>query len=135
LLDTRGTVKKLAVLVLVVLGLVAAFVWWPRTAEAPGEAPTSDPSTSNASTVTAEIARVRLEARARGEIDVSPCSAGGRVLDLASGRGLANALIQLRPYGFGRPTAPDDPGGTADREHRRGWRCGRSPYSRPVAMC
>lgn len=59
---------------------------------------------------TAEIARVRTEARARGEIDVSPCSAGGRVLDRDSGRGVAGALVQLRARGLGRPTTPDDPG-------------------------
>lgn len=52
-----------------------------------------------------------------------PCSAGGRVRDIASGRGVSGALVQLRPHGFGRPTAPDDPGAplTASTDEDGAW--------------
>ncbi len=107
LLDTAA-VKKLAVLVLLSITALAVYLMWWRPAQvsvpvaAEGEVP--------AGLATAEIARVRTEARARGEVDVSPCSASGRILDQDSGRGIAGALVQLRPRGFGSPTTPDDPG-------------------------
>lgn len=67
--------------------------------------PAADPAV-----VTAEIARARTEARARGEIDISPCSAAGRITDEATGRPIAGALVMLRPRGFGTPTLPGETG-------------------------
>lgn len=54
----------------------------------------------------AEIAKIHLDARERGEISISPCSASGQVRDAATGRGLAGALVMLTPHGFGRPSEP-----------------------------
>ena len=129
LLDPCHIVKKLAALLLVLVGLVFAYVWASQPTADPVE-----PVAGDAPAVTAEIARVRLEARERGEIDVSPCSAGGRVLDLASGRGVSGALVQLRPHGFGRPITPDDPGTplTASTDDDGAWTISRLAPGRYV---
>ena len=57
LLDTCCIVKKLAALVLLVVGLIAAYAWSSRSTEDPGERVAGD-----ALSVTTEIARVRLDA-------------------------------------------------------------------------
>jgi len=98
--------KKLGLLVVLIVGLLAAYLWPRRATQEAGDGPADAASPAVAA---AEIARVRLEARARGEVDVSPCSASGRVLELGSGRGIAGALVQLRPRGLGQPSTPDDP--------------------------
>ena len=95
--------KKLIALVLLALGLVAYFT----ISRAPEPAAGAAPDPASAAAVIAEQVRVRSEARARGEIDVSPCSAAGRILDESSGRGIADALVQLRPYGLERVTVED----------------------------
>lgn len=86
-----------------VLAAVAAAWWWLRPPPVAPDAPA-------ATVAAAEIARAHLEARARGEVDVSPCSAAGRITDATTGRGLAGALVLLRPRGLGAPTLPGESG-------------------------
>lgn len=91
---------KKVLAVLAVLAAVAVFMALRRPADdVPAASPPAAP--------TAEIARAHLEARARGDVDISACSAAGRVTDAASGRGIAGALVLLRPRGIGAPTLPD----------------------------
>ena len=100
---------KKPALALVAVALFAGLFLYLRSSDrAPAEAD-ADPDAPAAAAV-AELARERLEARARGEIDVSPCSAAGRIVDADTGRGIEGALVMLRPRGFGKPTAPSDPG-------------------------
>lgn len=91
--------KLLAALTLV--AAVAAVVWLRRP-------PTPEPPAEEPAVPAAEIARAHLEARARGDVDISPCSAAGRVTDTTTGRGIAGALVLLRPRGLGSPTLPGE---------------------------
>ena len=123
--------KKLLALALVALGLLLYFSLRP-TATAPGPDVASDSPSSAAAL--SELVRVRSEARARGEIDISPCSASGRVLDESSGRGIAGAQVQLRPHGLARPGTPDDPGAprTAITDDGGHWSITHLPAGRHV---
>jgi hypothetical protein len=108
LVDTTAVSRKL-LLIGIVVGLVALLleIWWRQ----PGGPPVAGPPTAaDKKAERAEIARVRAEARARGEVDISPCSAAGRVVDAASGRGIAGALVLLRPKGLARPVGPGESG-------------------------
>lgn len=98
--------KKFAAVVLV--ALVAALVWLFRSPE-PAQEPAAGGAAKEAAE-SAEIVRERLEARARGEVDISPCSAAGRIVEAGSGRGIAGAVVLLRPRGLGKPIAPGETG-------------------------
>lgn len=104
--DTGPAVKKLAA-VLVAVALALYFLYG-GTDSPQGQPAASGPAGGQAAG--AEIVRERLEARARGEVNVSPCSATGRIVDAGSGRGIAGALVMLRPRGLGKPLAPGESG-------------------------
>lgn len=101
----------------------------PPAGDAGEPAPVAD-----APSVAAEVARVRTEARARGEIDLSPCSAAGRVVDADTGKPIAGALVMLRPRGLDRPTGPGDSGAplTATTDASGDWTLPALPPGRYV---
>ncbi|WAS94612.1 carboxypeptidase regulatory-like domain-containing protein [Nannocystis punicea] len=88
--------------------LLAIAAWW--LLERPGPAEALAEERPDRAARAAEIARERTEARARGEVDISPCSAAGRVVDAANGRGIAGAVVMLRPKGLGAPVGFGDSG-------------------------
>ncbi|MFY0536392.1 carboxypeptidase-like regulatory domain-containing protein [Nannocystis pusilla] len=94
--------------VAVALVLLAVAVWTLLARPGPEEAQ-AEPKVDRAARAAA-ITQERAAARARGEVDVSPCSAAGRVYDAKSGRGLAGAVVMLRPKGLGAPVEFGDIG-------------------------
>jgi uncharacterized GH25 family protein len=65
------------------------------------QAPAEGSDTGAAGPDRAAIVRKKLDARDRGEVDLSPASVSGRVVRDSDGRGLPGALVLLTPKGFG----------------------------------
>ena len=94
--------RVVALLLLLAAALTGAYLLLRGEPADPGGPEAAAPAGLSA----AEIARIHLDARERGEVSLSPCSAAGRVSDAATGRGVAGALVMLTPHGFGRPSEP-----------------------------
>lgn len=101
--------RKLGLVLGVVVATVAALVVMLRGEGGPA-AQAEEQAAPDRRALAAEAVRARTEARARGEVDVSPCSAAGRVVEAGSGRGIEGALVLLRPKGLARPVGPGESG-------------------------
>ncbi|WP_143140249.1 carboxypeptidase regulatory-like domain-containing protein [Nannocystis exedens] len=108
LVETGLVSRNFWVGVAVALVLLAIAVW--ALLERPEPGPARAGERPDRAARAAAIADERTAARARGEIDVSPCSAAGRVFDANSGRGLEGAVVMLRPKGLGAPVESGDTG-------------------------
>lgn len=106
--ETGPVSRRFLAGVAVALVLLAIAVWTLLAGPGP-EAAQAEPKVDRAARAAA-ITQERAAARARGEVDVSPCSAAGRVYDAGSGRGLAGAVVMLRPKGLGAPVEFGDAG-------------------------
>ncbi|MDC0718067.1 carboxypeptidase regulatory-like domain-containing protein [Nannocystis bainbridge] len=108
LVETGPVSRKFLGGVAVALVLLAIAVW--AALGRPEAGPAKPEEKVDRAARAAAITQERTAARARGEIDVSPCSAAGRVIDARSKRGLAGAVVMLRPKGLGAPVESGDTG-------------------------
>lgn len=106
--------KRRLPLLLLLLAVLGGLGWvlLDREPAAPG---TEDEASSDAPEIDrrAIVAR-KLEAREGGKIDLSPCSARGRVVEGEGGPGVGGAIVLLTPKGLDQQARATAPGQTND---------------------